>query len=418
MRDHGVKTDVVVLGAGIVGISVALQLQKRGRSVALVDRRGPGEEASYGNFGLIERATLYPPSFPRGMREILRYASNRAPEARYHYSALPKILPWLISFWHHSAPANHANAMRFALPLIEHSVTEHEALAEAADALCLFGRQGFLRLARTPRYLQSEIDNARKLDEYGLRYQVLSNDELHALEPDLARSFVGAVRYLDPVSVTDPGGLTKSYAALFETRGGTIARGDAVGLKQEGCAWLIASDIGLIRARDAVISLGGWSNSVLRPLGYRIPLVVKRGYHRHFQLRGNTKLNHPIADAELGYAVAPMNGKVRVTSGIEFGLPDVAPTPVQIGLATDFVRSILPLGEPLDAAPWMGLRPCMPDMLPVIGPAGKHQRLWFAFGHGHHGFTLGPVTGRLLAEMMTCERPFTDPTPYHPARFR
>jgi D-amino-acid dehydrogenase len=113
-----------------------------------------------------------------------------------------------------------------------------------------------------------------------------------------------------------------------------------------------------------------------------------------------------------------MNGKVRVSSGIEFASPDTAPTPVQIGLASDFARSILPLGEPVDAAPWMGLRPCMPDMLPVIGPAGKHQRLWFAFGHGHHGFTLGPVTGRLLAEMMTGEPPFTDPTPYHPARFR
>lgn len=412
------KTDVLVLGAGIVGIAIALHLQARGRAVALVDRRGPGEEASYGNFGLIERATLYPPAFPRALREILRYATNRAPEARYHYSELPRILPWLVSYWRNSAPANHARAMRAALPLIERSIAEHEALAEAAGTLRLFSRQGFLQLVRTERRLRTEIDEAQRLDEHGLRYQVVSGDELRTLEPDLAPSFVGAVRYFDPVAVTDPGGLTKSYAALFESRGGTVARGDAAHLTWEHDLWRIDADKGRIGARDAVIALGAWSNVVLRPLGYRVPLVAKRGYHRHFRLRGEAKLNHPIADAERGYAVAPMDGKVRVSSGIEFASPEAAPTPVQIGLASDFARSILPLGEPMDAEPWMGLRPCMPDMLPVIGPAGRHKRLWFSFGHGHHGLTLGPVTGRLLAEMMTGETPFTDPIPYRPERFQ
>jgi D-amino-acid dehydrogenase len=166
-----------------------------------------------------------------------------------------------------------------------------------------------------------------------------------------------------------------------------------------------------------VIALGPWSDDVFRPLGYRIPLAVKRGYHMHYGAIGNAVLNHPLLDSDEGYLLAPMNRGIRLTTGVEFARRDAPKTPVQLDKVEPIARKLLPLSERRDAEPWMGARPCLPDMLPVIGPAPRHQGLWFDFGHQHHGFTQGPVSGRLIAEMICGETPFTDPAPYRAERF-
>jgi D-amino-acid dehydrogenase len=174
---------------------------------------------------------------------------------------------------------------------------------------------------------------------------------------------------------------------------------------------------GSVAAGQAVIALGPWSDVMTRALGYELPLAVKRGYHMHYRAAGVARLNHPLLDTERGYFLAPMQRGIRLTTGAEFAMRDAIKTPVQLGRAEPVARDLFPLGERLDAEPWMGARPCTPDMLPVIGRAPRHASLWFAFGHAHHGFTLGPVTGRLLAEMITGEAPFVDPAPFAPERF-
>jgi hypothetical protein len=146
--------------------------------------------------------------------------------------------------------------------------------------------------------------------------------------------------------------------------------------------------------------MGPWSDQVFAPLGYAIPLQVKRGYHLHLKAQGNAVLHHPVLDSVGGYLLAPMNRGIRVTTGVEFADRDAPPNPVQLERA----HALFPLGEPIDAKPWKGARPCLPDMVPVIGKAPRHPGLWFDFGHQHHGLTLGPAAGRLLAEMMTGRR--------------
>ena len=145
-----------------------------------------------------------------------------------------------------------------------------------------------------------------------------------------------------------------------------------------------------ITARDAVVAMGPWSDQIFAPLGYSIPLQVKRGYHLHLKPRGNAVLNHPVLDTDLGYLLAPMNRGIRLTTGAEFAHRDAAPTPVQVERALPRAHGLFPLGEPVDTKPWMGARPCLPDMLPVIGKAPRHDGLWFDFGHQHHGLTLDP----------------------------
>jgi D-amino-acid dehydrogenase len=174
---------------------------------------------------------------------------------------------------------------------------------------------------------------------------------------------------------------------------------------------------GTITAREVVVAMGPWSDQVFAPLGYSIPLAVKRGYHLHVKAGGNAVLHHPVLDADNGFLLAPMNRGIRITTGAEFARRDAPPTPVQVERALPKAHKLFPMGEPVDAQPWKGARPCLPDMLPVIGKAPRHPGLWFDFGHQHHGLTLGPATGRLLAEMMTGETPFADHRPFAVERF-
>jgi D-amino-acid dehydrogenase len=181
--------------------------------------------------------------------------------------------------------------------------------------------------------------------------------------------------------------------------------------------WQVLTSEGAIHAPAVVVALGPWSDDPLRRLGYRIPLGVKRGYHMHYKAEGNATLNRPMIDIQHGYALTPMVKGIRLTTGAEFALRDAAPSPVQLDKVEPLAREIFPLGARVDAEPWLGRRPCLPDMLPMIGRAPRHEGLWLNFGHHHLGFTMGPVTGRLLAEMMTGEPTFTDPNPYRADRF-
>ncbi|MBV9704985.1 MAG: FAD-binding oxidoreductase [Methylobacteriaceae bacterium] len=412
------KADVIVLGAGMIGVSAALHLQARGRDVALVERRAAaGEETSYGNAGLIERSNIFPYTFPRDLPTILRYALNRAPEAHYHLSALPTVLPWLARYFRYGSPQAVMRTVAGAKPLIERSLVEHEALMDAAGAKHLLRRMGWIKAFRTKQSMDKVLADVARLKPYGLTVDVLDARQLVEREPHLMGEFTGAVHLRDPGFVVDPGGLVKAYAALLTARGGRFVSGDARTLREIPEGWSVEADNGTIRARDAVVALGPWSDDVFKPLGYRIPLGIKRGYHRHYGARGNAVLNHPVLDVDGGYLLAPMARGIRLTTGAEFAKREAPPTPVQLTMAETTARSLFPLGEPIDATPWMGRRPCLPDMLPVIGQAGRHRRLWFDFGHQHHGFTLGPVSGRLLAEMITGETPFTDSAAYAAERF-
>src|SRR4051794_16700094 len=412
------KADVLVLGAGMVGVSAALHLQRRGRDVILVDKHElAGEETSYGNAGLIECASVFPYMFPRDFSQILRYALNRAPQVRYALADLPEFLPWLVRYYRASSPQRALRSAMAELPLIRRSLVEHEALVAEAGVPELLRRSGWIKLFRSEASLSAALGDLDRARQYGVEGEVLDATGIAAHEPNLSGEFAGAIRFPAPGFVPDPGGLAKAYAALFARKGGRFVAGNARTLEQHGASWRIASAAGAVVAREVVVALGPWSDQIFAPLGYSIPLAVKRGYHLHLKPRGNAMLNHPVLDADLGYLLAPMTRGIRLTTGAEFARRDAPPTPVQVDRALPRAHALFPLGEAVDAKPWKGARPCLPDMLPVIGKAPRHPGLWFDFGHQHHGLTLGPATGRLLAEMMTGEAPFADTSPFAAERF-
>ena len=412
------RCDVVVLGAGIIGICVALHLQKRARSVVLLDRRGAAEETSFGNAGLIQREGVYPYGFPHDFGALLRYGFNRTIDAYYHPSALPHLAPFLWKYWRHSRPARHAEQAARYSKLIEHCVLEHEALAAEAGASALLHPTGWLKAFRTERERDKRFAEAERWrEEFGIRSLLLNAKAVQEMEPHVAPVLAGAIHWTDPVSVEDPHGLGVAYVGAFERLGGRFLQGNAATLEANGSGWSVRTAEGPLAAAGAVIALGPWADVATRALGYDLPLAVKRGYHMHYRAAGQAKLNHPMLDTERGYFLAPMSRGIRLTTGAEFALRDAIRTPVQLGRAEPIARDLFPLAERLDTEPWMGARPCTPDMLPVIGPAPRHRNLHFAFGHAHHGLTLGAVTGRLVAEIVCGEPPFVDPAPYSPARF-
>ena len=405
--------DVLVLGAGMVGICAAVQLQKRGRAVVLVDRRGAAEETSYGNAGLIQREGVYPYGFPHDFGALLRYGFNRTIDAYYHPSALPRLAPFLWQYWQHSRPARHAEVARRYATLIEHCVHEHETLAIEAGAQGLIRRTGWIKAFRSERERDKRFAEAERWRrEFGINSRALDAATLRGMEPHVAPVLIGGLHWTDPASADDPQALALAYLALFQRLGGCFLQANALDLEEDVGQWRL----GAIHAAAAVIALGPWADTVTRKLGYRLPLAVKRGYHMHYRPAGDATLNHPLLDTERGYFLAPMRRGIRLTTGAEFALRDAMKTPVQLGRAEPIARELFPLAERLDAEPWMGSRPCTPDMLPVIGRAPRHRGLWFAFGHAHHGFTLGPASGRLVAELISGEAPFVDPAPFAPQR--
>jgi D-amino-acid dehydrogenase len=410
--------DVIVLGAGIVGVSSAVHLQDRGRRVALVDRRGPGEETSFGNAGLVESSSVIPYAFPRDLGTLLRYARNRSTDLYWDYRALPSFAGWLARFWWESSPERLMRAAHDMLPLIRQSVAEHDLLIARAGVAKLTKNSGWIEAFRSPAEFERQAKAATQTaSTYGLHMAPLDAAALRARESGLAEGFCGALHWQDPKSVVNPGALTKGYARLFEEGGGALLIGDATTLKAEGDAWSVQTSAGKISAKEVVVALGSWSDRIFAPLGYRIPLRAKRGYHMHYEPT-TPQLSMPIVDTQQGYVIAPMEGRLRLTTGVEIALRDAKPTGIQLERAERTARPTFGLGARLDERPWLGLRPCTPDMRPVIGRAPRHKGLWFSFGHAHHGLTLGPVTGRLLAEMMTGEQPFADAAPFRPERFR
>ncbi|HEX2652335.1 MAG TPA: FAD-dependent oxidoreductase [Xanthobacteraceae bacterium] len=412
------RTDVIVLGAGIVGTSIALHLARRGLSVALVDRGGPGEETSYGNSGVIGGAGVYPAAFPRRLWPLIRVGLKLATEANYHISFLPKVAPWLWAYRMASTPRRLEETARIMRPLMAHALAEHETLMEESGAGRYLRRDGWISLYRSEQAFTNMRTELELCEALGVTARTLDVDQARMLEPNLNPVFRRAIHWADIASVSNPLAVTRAYVRRFTALGGIVLQGDAMTLHRSARGWRVEASEGPIDATEVVVALGPWAPDLLKQFGIKLPLGIKRGYHQHFHAQGNAGLTRPIVDPEVGYVLAPMDQGIRLTTGAEFASRDAAATPVQIDRVMPHVRGLLPLGEPVEKQPWMGRRPIFPDSRPVIGRVPGQSGLWLALGHGHFGLTLGPVTGRLISEMMTGSTPFTDPTPFGVERFK
>jgi D-amino-acid dehydrogenase len=286
-----------------------------------------------------------------------------------------------------------------------------------ADALRYLRHTGWFKLFRDPTNFAAIAPELELAARHGVPVDVLDPDAAQALEPSLQPAFHRAVYWKGAASVSNPLAVTQAYAKRFSELGGVSINGDAKSLHRADGHWRVDTVAGALDASDVVVALGPWAPDLLEPLGITLPFGWKRGYHRHYRAQGNASLARPIVDMDNGYLITPMEQGIRLTTGAEFAARDAAPTPVQFDRVMPFARELFPLGERADGQTWLGARPCLPDSRPVIGAAPRQRGLWLAVGHAHWGLTLGPVTGTLIADLITGQKPSVDLAPFAAERF-
>ncbi len=391
--------DFLVLGAGMVGVSTALALQEQGLSVTLIDRKAPGRETSFGNAGIIQAEAAEPYGLPRDPMTLLRFALGRTNDVTWSVAGVAEMLPALWKYYRNSSPARHAEISRTHVRLTERSTRDHAPLIAEAGMENLITRDGIALLYRNPaEYAAAVADAERVHATYGTRFRAVDGADYAREDPALLKAPAGVIHWQDSWSCASPGTLTAGYSDLFARRGGQVVTGDASTLRQKGTGWQVETDEGTAGATQAVIALGPWSPRLLARFGYRVPMIYKRGYHGHFAApRAPVR---PFLDVAHGIVAAPMTEGLRLATGAALVTRDSPADPRQLDRGRTGISDLIEVGARLEEPQWSGARPCLPDMLPLVGAAPRHKGLWMNFGHGHQGFTLGPTTGALLAQMV------------------
>ena len=409
------KTDVIVLGAGIVGVSSAYAARQRGLSVTLVDRREPGSETSYGNAGILSSGSIFPLNQPSLLSNLPKYLSNRHPALRWDVGWALKNPAWIARFLA-SGRASQTRPRALALRgLIQASLKLHREWIVQSGAGNRIRETGWLKAWRGDNVAAAKADQAA-LAEYGIKCDLLDRQGISALEPNIIPVYSVGLLHTQTASVDSPGNVTKAYAKMFAGAGGEIRRAEIKSIALDNDGWRVALSDGELLARHVVVALGPWSPDLLRPLGYSVPLVTERGYHREFRPNPSRTLLRPIHDAENAFLITPMEQGIRVTSGVELTDRDAPSSYAQLDAVVPLARGVVEFGETVGEI-WRGARPTLPDSLPMIGPAPRHAGLWLAFGNQHIGFTTGPATGDAVAAMIMGATPTFDTSAFLPKRY-
>lgn len=414
MKDR--PADVIVIGGGIVGTSVAVALQERGRSVLLLDPGNAEKRASYGNAGMINRASLFPVASPFIWRNLSRYVRNADASLHIDYANIFRILPWLRRFLTCSSEDGWRRAAAALDPLTDAAWSEHQRLSRLAGAEHLLDRCGWIRLYRSDAAFMATALERDILASRRITFEVVDGPDIAALEPALRRSYSKAVLYPEMSLVRNPGRLVFAYQKLFTGLGGRMLQAEIRDLSRDGDSWVASWPGDQARAGQVVLAAGAWSDQLTQQLGYNFPLAAERGYHRHFAPSGRT-LARPVHDTGGGCVICPMEQGTRVLCGVDLAPINAPPHHRLINGAVKAAGQIVDLGSPIESTPWMGSRPSSPDGLPIIGFAPRHPHLVFAFGHGHIGLSTGPVTGRLVADLLLGAPPSLSIEAFSPTRF-
>jgi D-amino-acid dehydrogenase len=416
-RSGGHPLQIAVIGAGIVGVCCALHLQRDGHDVTLIDPRTPGTATSFGNAGGIVTGAVVPNSTPALWRDIPHMLFDRDSAVRVRWRYLPRLTPWLIRFLLAGRNAR-VNAIADALrPLVTGAYDAHRELIALSNAADLVRPVGWLKVYTSEagfaatRY-ERDITAAR-----GIRCDVLGPDEIHQLEPSLARRYARGLFQPDSAFVASPHRLVQAYAAQFHHLGGSFAQERVRGVQPIDARVRLDCELGFRDFDAAVIAAGAWSKELAGQIGDRVPLDTERGYHLNIEPGEAGELRRPVVFPERGFVLAPMLDGIRLTSGVELA---------GLHAPADFscIRRLLPAAR--EALPglsdrvtrqWLGYRPSLPDSLPVIGRSRHSRAVYYAFGHQHLGLTLSAITGRLIASIVADRAPVFGLTPYRADRF-
>jgi len=416
MAGEGDALRVAVVGAGIVGVCCALHLQHAGHETTLIDPRAPGTVTSFGNAGGIVTGSVVPNSTPALRRDILRILSDSDSPVRLRWSYLPKIAPWLLRFLREGSDARVRQTAQALQPLVSRAYEAHRELIALSGADGIVQPVGWLKVFQTEAGFAATAYEREIMAANNVRIDVLSADEIHQLEPALARRFVKGLLQPGSAFVSSPYKLTEAYVAHFIRRGGTVVPDRVRGVRPTERGVELDCERGFLHFDRVVTAAGAWSKQLARQLGDHVLLDTERGYHLNIDTP--TELRRPVVFPEPGFVLAPMQDGVRLTSGVELAGLDAPPDFSRIRRLLPHAQQMLPGLSDKVTRQWMGYRPSTPDSLPVIGASSHAPRVFYAFGHQHLGLTLSAITGRLVTALINGLAPEVDLTPYRVGRFR
>ena len=415
--DEG-RADCVVVGAGIVGLSIAWRLLQDGRDVTLIERRGVAAEASRGNAGACAYSDILPLASPGILRQAPRWLLDPLGPLSIPPRYLARIAPWLWHFWRASQPSRVAASTRAQAALMSLSAQAMKRFVASLQAQSLLHSDGNLQLYESQAEWQAALPGWQLRAEHGIAFEHLHGAEAIARwQPGLSPTLVAATFVPGWQRIDDPLRLAQRVAQVFGARGGRLRRGHVLALKPQpqGVA-LVLQDGRELLAQQVVVAAGAWSHQLARTLGHRIPLETERGYNTTLP-PGAFDLRRQLTFGAHGFVVTPIAGGVRVGGAVELGGLRLPPDYRRAQVLLDKARCFLPGLKTEGGTPWMGFRPSLPDSLPVIGPAPGESRVLYAFGHGHLGLTQSAATAELVGELLLGAHAAIDLLPFTAARF-
>ena len=415
------KTDparhIAIIGAGIVGVSSAIWLQRQGHRVTLIDRKGPGEGTSYGNGGVLATCAMVPVTGPGLLRKAPGMLLDPSQPLFLKWGYLPRLMPWLIKYLKN---ANAEDTRRIAHAIdgvVSDSLAEHQALAKDTGAEKWIVPSDYLYIYRDRAAFEGDAFSWSIRRDHGVTWDELEGQAFRDYDPLFSPDQSFAVRMKNHGRIADPGQYVKDLAVHAQTQGAELITADVTDIVREnGRVIGVRAGGDTIPCDTALVATGVWSGPLVAKLGLDVPLETERGYH--LELWEPTAMPRaPVMIASGKFVATPMEGRLRLAGIVELGGLDAPPSQAPIDLLRRQAQAAMPGLTWKREEQWMGHRPAPADSIPIIGEVPGVTGAFCAFGHHHIGLTSGPKTGRLVAQIVSGQQPNLDLGAYSPARF-
>ena len=411
------QKNITIVGAGIIGMVCANYLQRDGHKVTVIDSRGPGEGCTAGNAALLSPDAVIPPAMPGNWRKIPGWILDPLGPLAIRWNYVPRITPWLAG-WLRACSADRARAVARGLRALHAPVFDAYApLLKDAGATHLLQRSGQLYVSELNGGASGSPLTTEMREAAGVHTQLLSGAAARELEPALGENIKSALYFPNNGHTINSLRLVQMLAEHFQRSGGTVLRRNVTGFETgEHGPCSVITDGGARPVETLLIAAGAWSGRLAAQLGTSLPLEAERGYHLTLPDPG-VMPRLPLIHRDFYFTTTPVQAGLRMAGTTEFAGLDAPPDYRRARMLFTHAQRMLPGLRDSGATQWMGARPSFPDGLPVIDRSPLHVDVFFAFGHSHFGLTAAPVTGRLIADLVSGRKPSIDITPYQARRF-
>ena len=410
------KCDSVgIVGAGIQGVCIGLQLAKKKIPVTIFDKHDPGSMSSYGNAGHFSPYAVVQLNRPDVIFDVPKMLLSSYGPLALKWNYIPKMIPWIFKYLKSSTKKNMLHTAKYMHQILDLSLDAYDEILSEIDTTNLVERKGIIYIW-TNKNLKSRNLEIKIRNDLGIKQKLLTKEEILDLEPNLSPVFDAGVIYDYAYHARDPKGITVKLFELFLKNGGKFKKEEVLNVEQNRYNQTkVKTQSNDYNFEKIVLASGAFSKKLTDQLGETIPLDTERGYHIHYKNMDHL-LQRPVIFLDRGFGMTPMNQGLRAVGTVELGGFNNPISKKRIDYIDKCAKELLPqLGNFNDE--WLGFRPTLPDFLPVIGPSLKNKNIIYAFGHHHLGWTLGAITGKIVSGIVNEEKTNLDLTPYSSARF-